>query len=828
MYFSLLLTVVAAAPQDVRVPHEGYVAWPDRRTPAEVPALTPQGQVQEVGARATAVDRPAAFDSVARAAAQHEPRQLESSLVSPLETTAPARTQVEFDVDERGTHWVRGVNYKASFGRDGADFVPFLGSHAPRNFPVRFQVEGARRGGEALTLAPLTVQREADRVVLDRGALRSEYIIAPEGLEQRFAFDAAPGSGDLVLDLAFTTELAPVPDGAGWRFLNGLGGVSYGAALVLDAAGRELPLATQLLDGALRFTVPASFLADATWPVVIDPLIASVTVSTAAIDQLEPDVAYDPTTDRYLVVVEEVFSATDHDVRSWFVSTNGLVSFDAAIDVTSANRVRPRVACTAIRRSFLVTYVEGASGGLGRRIGARPRHADSGVVGTAFLVDASTAVDRLSADICGDSFTGGTAGAHFTIVWQRFWNATDSDIVARIVDEDGTLLTSEIYITNTIAVSDEDPTISKCIAPATSDSVIAWRRRSASGLYEVFGSLLRFDGALFRAPLSLSASAGRLSAPQVSGLINASLAGSAAATFLACWSRDYTTDSDVQVVVASGSSNIANAAVVAQVQALDAMQNVNFTLDQVSPDVATLQDRWIISYAGQFPGASDKVIRSATVNLVGLGIGISDRYLGLTGTFSETLTPKIASRYEHGELGSREALTAWIQQSSLGLPGDVYGAVHSAPPDPTCAAQFQFCQGLPNAFDRNRGSFMYAVGTFAPTGGKSLRAEGMTTNAFGYFLCSLSPALSGGTIPPGSSGRLCLGGAIGRYSSSILNTGGAGAFSLSIDPTQLSQPTGPVAAMSGQTWYFQAWHRDVTVSGAATSNFSNAVGLPFQ
>lgn len=81
--------------------------------------------------------------------------------------------------------------------------------------------------------------------------------------------------------------------------------------------------------------------------------------------------------------------------------------------------------------------------------------------------------------------------------------------------------------------------------------------------------------------------------------------------------------------------------------------------------------------------------------------------------------------------------------------------------------------------------------------------------------------------PGGSGGNLCLGGAVGR--------GFAAASSfpdLNLNltfvafPSQLPQPTGPVAAQSGETWYFQAWYRDDQASGG--SNFTNAVSVTFQ
>jgi hypothetical protein len=105
-----------------------------------------------------------------------------------------------------------------------------------------------------------------------------------------------------------------------------------------------------------------------------------------------------------------------------------------------------------------------------------------------------------------------------------------------------------------------------------------------------------------------------------------------------------------------------------------------------------------------------------------------------------------------------------------------------------------------------------------------LVATSLPHSAFGFFLASRTQ----GNVanPGGSQGNLCLGGAIGRYvgPGQIKNTGPYGSFDLDIDLTSMPSPTGPVVAQPGQTWNFQAWHRD-SVNGVATSNFTDGVSL---
>ncbi|MEM1453311.1 MAG: hypothetical protein AAF957_11730 [Planctomycetota bacterium] len=109
----------------------------------------------------------------------------------------------------------------------------------------------------------------------------------------------------------------------------------------------------------------------------------------------------------------------------------------------------------------------------------------------------------------------------------------------------------------------------------------------------------------------------------------------------------------------------------------------------------------------------------------------------------------------------------------------------------------------------------------------TLVATGLPTSAFGFFLTSMTQGFVAN--PGGSAGNLCLSGAIGRYvgPGQIQNTGSAGEFSLDIDLTTIPQPTGSVAVLVGETWNFQAWHRD-SVGGSATSNFTDGVSVDFE
>lgn len=79
----------------------------------------------------------------------------------------------------------------------------------------------------------------------------------------------------------------------------------------------------------------------------------------------------------------------------------------------------------------------------------------------------------------------------------------------------------------------------------------------------------------------------------------------------------------------------------------------------------------------------------------------------------------------------------------------------------------------------------------------------------------------------GSSGTLCLGGAIGRSFPVPLSIPFVQHVTIPVFPNAMPQPSGPVQAMAGETWYMQVWYRDA-FSGAGPSNFSDAIAIEFR
>lgn len=85
-----------------------------------------------------------------------------------------------------------------------------------------------------------------------------------------------------------------------------------------------------------------------------------------------------------------------------------------------------------------------------------------------------------------------------------------------------------------------------------------------------------------------------------------------------------------------------------------------------------------------------------------------------------------------------------------------------------------------------------------------------------------------GSLPMagGSQGTLCLGGTIGRHVTQVAASDPNGYVSISIDLTDVPRGVAAVAAMAGETYSFQWWHRDTNPQ--VTSNYSDVATVTLQ
>lgn len=119
------------------------------------------------------------------------------------------------------------------------------------------------------------------------------------------------------------------------------------------------------------------------------------------------------------------------------------------------------------------------------------------------------------------------------------------------------------------------------------------------------------------------------------------------------------------------------------------------------------------------------------------------------------------------------------------------------------------------------------LATLTATGSSSAAANDLTLNASGLPPQQFGIFVTSQTVSANPSGNLCLGGMIGRFTqpSQILQSGSTGEFALTLDLDSFPQGSGFVAVSAGETWNFQAWHRDIVAPG---SGFSDGLAVTFQ
>lgn len=258
----------------------------------------------------------------------------------------------------------RGTTYKVVFDAAGATYFPRLGPKADRHWPLRLSLRQATCGGRALPVAAAPAQRSGPRQVrIERGGLVEVWDFANNHAEQSFVLARWPGPGDLRLDVGCETALdvGTRADGS-LTFLNrGGGGVACSDAVVRDAAGSSLRLALGWQGGVMSLCVPAWFLAEASWPVVVDPVVRTVAVASSPTQLARPRAAFDPVAGVWLVVCEDQVTATDTDVLSFRLALDGTVLDSVALDLSAANAIRPDVAAAAGHGSFLAAWIDESS-----------------------------------------------------------------------------------------------------------------------------------------------------------------------------------------------------------------------------------------------------------------------------------------------------------------------------------------------------------------------------------------------------------------------------------------------------------------------------------
>jgi len=580
--------------------------------------------------------------------------------------------QVLFDAPGDGSIWASTSTYKAAFDSDGLEFVPFLGSSAPRDFPVQFTLESARLGDGRIPLAAVRApERRGNSVLIDHGSLIERYEVGAEGVEQTFVFGAPPkGSGDLVLRVRVATDLLPDQSGGGLSFRSDLGSVGYGAARLRDAAGRSTPVAERFDDGCIELRVPAAALADAVYPLAIDPLIAAFPVTSQTIVEHQPDIAYDAVSQRYFVVWEQGFSATDQDVYSLQFDVTGapVAGSLQAIDNTTLNWTRPRCAITS---GYVLTVASRGVAGRRQVWGRQLYVPQPGVIGSQFLI----AVNQINAYEVYNPDVGGATpmigGGRWLVAYEKSQFNVGRSIVGQLV-QNGALNGASFVI---------DPfgdAHNPAVARSTGDQPVndagwpvVWQRYDiVHNDDDIWGAVVSPAGAFQLTTFPIDTSARNDTNPSVSSITDPIAGGQR--LFLVAWEGEMgPADHDIFVRAMSVSGTLSIGPI--DVSALDAGSRGR---DQVLPHLDSDGCRFALAHAEALDPVNLDVCAWTLGIVNGQSLSVSEGKVSLASTSLPETGPRVFANHSAEPYDSR-ALYGVVWEQAGDIVAAEYGGFAS-------------------------------------------------------------------------------------------------------------------------------------------------------
>lgn len=583
-----------------------------------------------------------------------------------------------------GTLWVRGASYKASFGAAGATFIPFLGSDAPQNYPVRMSLASVSIDGVPLPLEPAgPVTRDGETISLARGTLVERYAIRVDAIEQSFVFEELPSRGELVLRIAVESELAGREEPEALVFENGLGGVRYGRATALDARGHGTPAATTWTDSGIEIRVPADFVASARLPLVIDPWVQGFSITWGALDEFLPDVAFDATTGRWIVVYEEIFSASDHDVIRLMLAYDGTpIVSPAYVDSTPTEYwANPAVANNAGTSGFLVVAEVGLPSAGMRVVRGRIMQASTGNLGANLLISDALSGEKVNPDVGGDWWPGtDPAFTGYLVVWQRNRLSTDFDIHGRYVGAAG-LLGTAFAISATVFTQDQRPSISKVARSilGTEDSrwAVVWERfNNASFDTNIWGAMVEHPSTITIPSFTIDGST--LSNDRYPDVSSPRSDNQGNAVYLVVNQRDSGAEHDI---VARLMTNSTSTDVVNLTALEDAAGAGNLTLDQMQPSTDLVWGGWVVAYSELAAGSTTNYdVRMSTMGTINEQLLLGESHVSF-GPAGSSPTPEtnvaVAAAYP-GNGDQRRCLMAYQDATGGTALGNIEGFLYDS------------------------------------------------------------------------------------------------------------------------------------------------------
>ncbi len=420
--------------------------------------------------------------------------------------------------------FVQGPYHRLDFTAQG---LTFSGA-APggRSIALGYHLQEVRLGATTwLTRTDVSpqVEENAARYGLGQG-VTEEYVALDAGVEQRLVLaEPLPAEGqDVTIVGAFEAPLTARlnvsrtvvywyhPRG-GRQWL-----AQYGPALAYDAAGHLAVLEMRLSGTEVEIVLPGAWLARATYPVVVDPLLGSrlTLASGIAANRYTPDVAYNPDDDQYLATWLFATETTVgvHARRVWAdgAPDGGIFTLYQVSGAPVSEWEAPRAAYDPTSDKYLAAWAVN-SGLIEWALRSRQVPASGSALGSLQAVDVGAA--HYNPAVAADSLNGG---------YLATWDAAQN-VYARRVGADGAPTGSVINVAASAAV-EQDPDVA--FGSAAGEYLVVWEQDS-----DAYARRVTSGGGLPGNAFAVATAAGNQ--------VDPALAYAAPSdTFLATWSAD--------------------------------------------------------------------------------------------------------------------------------------------------------------------------------------------------------------------------------------------------------------------------------------------------
>jgi hypothetical protein len=277
---------------------------------------------------------------------------------------SPIRATELSPLGEHGGTWASGINFKVRFD-GGMTFYPHVGASLPHQ-PLQWRTVSVRAGTtELLTEVAAGMRHDDRRCEYDLGAVVERYDVRSEGVEQSFVIHRRPAPGDLVVRGRVTTPLqwrpSPTDDAAFTLHLaDGREVMRYGTAVAIDATGRRTGVSVELDGDVVALRVAAGFVADATFPLVVDPLWTSTLLRSGApiddVDVLHETVSAAGSQGRLWIAESRTVAAGDSDVRVYRHGTGFGGGTEVYREISLWDSTHPALAFAASAQRAVVVH----------------------------------------------------------------------------------------------------------------------------------------------------------------------------------------------------------------------------------------------------------------------------------------------------------------------------------------------------------------------------------------------------------------------------------------------------------------------------------------